>query len=477
MHHIVTDGWSFGVLLQELKALYESFVAGKPSPLPEPTIQYADYATWQREWIHGQVLDEQLSYWKKELGTNPPVLELPTDHPRPAVQSYKGKTYLFRLSSELTEALKALSRGESATLFMTLLAGFKVLLYRYSGQEDITVGSPIANRNRSEIEGLVGCFINTLVLRTDLSGDPSFRELLARVREAAIGAYAHQDLPFERLVDEIQPGRDLSHTPLFQVMFVLQNTPMPTLGLADLAVSSSVVYSDATKYDLSLQMEEFEGRLRGEIEYNSDLYEADTIKRMVGHLETLFSAIVAEPDRHISDLPLLTEAEEYQLLVEWNSTEKDYGVPRPLHQLVEEQVARTPEAIALVFEGEELTYRELNSRANRLAHRLRKLGAGPETLVGICVERSLEMVVGLLGILKAGGAYVPLDPDVPAGAAGLHARGRAPRPCCSPRSAARRCCPSTTAQVICLDARWDAIAGESADEPGQRGDAPTTWRT
>ena len=413
MHHIVSDGWSMAVLIQELAALYEAFLRGKPSPLAELPIQYADFAHWQRQWLQGEVLAHQLSYWQQQLAGAKPVLELPTDRPRPAVQTFRGASTTLALPAPLSQELKSLSQRSGVTLFMSLLAAFQTLLYRYSEQEDILVGTPIANRNSVEIEGLIGFFANTLVLATDMKGNPSFRELLARVREVALQAYAHQDLPFEKLVEELQPSRNLSHSPLFQVMFQLLNDPVSTLKLAGLTVNSLKVDSGTAKFDLSLSMVDTEQGLIGSLEYNTDLFDAGTINRMLGHFQTLLEGIVANPEQQLSDLPLLTAAQRHQLLVEWNDTQADYPLDVCIHQLFAAQVERSPDAVAVVFEDEQLTYRELNCRANQLAHHLQKLGVGPEVLVGICVERSVKMVVGLLGILKAGGAYVPLDPTYP----------------------------------------------------------------
>ena len=413
MHHIVSDGWSLGVFVQELGALYNAYSQGKTSPLEPLPIQYADFALWQRQWLQGDVLQSQLSYWQKQLADAPALLVLPTDRPRPAVQTFAGAYQRFALSLELTSKLTKLSQEQGATLFMTLLAAFDTLLHRYTGQSDILVGSPIANRNRSEIEGLIGFFVNTLVMRTDLSGNPSFLQLLGRVREMALSAYAHQDLPFEMLVEALQPQRNLSHTPLFQVAFVLQNTPKSTVELTRLSVSSLPIESATAKFDLTLAIENTATGLVGVFEYNTDLFDASTIERLTGHFVTLLEAIVANPQQHISALPLLTSVEQQQLLVEWNDTWVDYPSDKCIHQLFESQVQRTPDAVAVVFENEQLTYHQLNCRANQLAHYLRSLGVSADALVGICVERSLEMVVGLLGILKAGGAYVPLDPEYP----------------------------------------------------------------
>ena len=414
LHHIIADGWSMGLLFEELKEYYRSLSVGAEARVAELPLHYADYAVWQREWLQGEELDRQAGYWKERLSGAPALLELPTDHPRPALQSYCGACELMQLSPTLSEGLKALSRREGVTLFMTLVAGFKVLLSRYSGQEDVVVGSPIAGRTRREFEHLIGFFVNTLVLRTDLSGDPTVRELLGRVREMAMGAYAHQDLPFEKLVEELRPPRSLSYSPLFQVLLVLQNAPRADMEIAGLEVRSEAVHSGTSKFDMTLSVEETSAGLRGTLEYNTDLFDAVTIRRMLGHYQRLLEGIVADPGQPISRLPLLTEDERHQLLVEWNNTACDYPADRCVHQLFEEQVERTPDAVALVFEDQELTYGELNARSNQLAHYLQSQGVGPETLVAICMERSLEMVVGLLGILKAGGAYVPLDPEYPA---------------------------------------------------------------
>ncbi|MCC5632613.1 amino acid adenylation domain-containing protein [Nostoc sphaeroides CHAB 2801] len=417
LHHIIADGWSSEVFFQELTALYEAFAAGKPLPLLELSIQYTDYVHWQRQWLQGAVLESQLDYWKQQLSGNLPILELPSDRPRPPVQTYSGEICRQMLPQTLTDALKALSQESGATLFMTLLAAFKVLLHRYTGQEDILVGSPIAGRNQVETEGLMGLFVNTLVMRTDLSGNPSFREILNRVRQVALGAYDHQDLPFEKLVEELKPERDRSHSPLFQVMFAMN--PPWTKGaereVAGLKIASTFGYthSGTAKLDLTLVMRDTGKGLRASFEYNTDLFEQAAIARMLGHFQTILEGILANPEQRISELPLLTPAERQQLLIEWNNTETDYPRQACIHQLFEAQVESTPNAVALVFAEQQLTYQQLNERANQLAHHLQSLGVGPEVMVGLCAERSLEMVIGLLGILKAGGAYVPLDPMYP----------------------------------------------------------------
>ncbi|HEY9901691.1 MAG TPA: amino acid adenylation domain-containing protein, partial [Candidatus Sericytochromatia bacterium] len=426
LHHIVSDDWSIGVLIREMKAIYTAFAHKQPSPLPELPLQYADFAHWQREWLQGEELATQLAYWRQQLdGIS--TLNLPTDRPNPAIQSYGGATQFLELPPSLSKALEKLSQREGVTLFMILLAAFQTLLYRYTQQEDIVVGSPIANRNRSEIERLIGFFVNSLVLRTDLSGNPTFLELLGRVREVTLGAYAHQDLPFEKLVEELQPERSLSRHPLFQVVFALQNAPMEALELPELTLSPLTIDFKTTRFDLEFNLweasqgfrslwgerwEHSEG-IRGVVVYNTDLFDAATITRMLGHFQTLLEGIVANPHARIANLPLLSEAERHQLLVEWNDTVADYPQDQCIHHLFEEQVERVPDAIAVIFEDKQLTYRQLNSRSNQLAHHLQKLGVGSEVLVGICVERSVEMIVGCLSILKAGGAYVPLDPTYP----------------------------------------------------------------
>ena len=413
MHHIVSDAWSLGVFVRELSTLYEAFSTGQPSTLPELPIQYPDFAAWQRQWLQGEVLDFQLSYWRKQLGGNLPVLQLPTDRPRPRVQTFRGARYSFSLDSQLTKALQQLSQQEEVTLFMTLLAAFKTLLYRYTFQEDILVGSPIANRNRTETEQLIGFFINTLVLRTDFSGNPTFKELLKRIGQITWDAYEHQDLPFEKLVEELQPERDLSYSPLFQVKFMLQNAPQENLKLPGLTLSFIDLKNSTAKLDLSLDMSETASGLEGSFEYNTDLFDEATIARMADHFCSLLSGIVANPEQPIAQLPLLTAAEQQQILFKWNDTQTEYPENLCFHQLFEAQVEQTPNAVAVVFQDRQLTYEELNRRANQVAHYLQKLGVKPEFKVGLCVERSPEMIIGLLGILKAGGAYLPLDPTYP----------------------------------------------------------------
>ncbi|WP_416235761.1 amino acid adenylation domain-containing protein [Nostoc sp. UHCC 0252] len=464
MHHIVSDGWSMGVFLQELAALYNAYSQAQPSPLAPLPIQYADFALWQRQWLQGGVLQSQLSYWQQQLKDAPALLSLPTDRPRPAVQTFAGAHQEFALSQKLTQGLIQLSQKQGVTLFMTLLAAYDTLLYRYTGTEDILVGSPIANRDRSEIEGLIGFFVNTLVMRTNLAGNPSFSELLGRVREMAMSAYTYQNLPFEMLVEALQPQRDLSHTPLFQVMFALQNMPLSGVELAGLSITPLMPESTTAKFDITLLMQNTADGLVGVWEYNTDLFDAGTIERMTGHFVTLLEGIIANPEQQISQLPLLTEVEQHQLLVEWNDTQVDYPQDLCIYQLFEEQVARTPDAVAVVFENQQLTYQQLNCRANELAHYLQSFGVEADVLVGICVERSVEMVVGLLGILKAGGAYVPLDPDYPQDRLSFMVEDAQVRVLLTQQQLKEKL-PQHQGQVVCLDTDAGLISLSSQDNP------------
>ncbi|MEH1980825.1 MAG: amino acid adenylation domain-containing protein [Nostoc sp.] len=413
MHHIITDGWSMGIFIQELSNLYRGFILNSPLLLAELSIQYADFAVWQRQWLTEAIQKQQLNYWKQQLADAPPLLELPTDKPRPAVQTFCGATQEFQIDQNLSKQIKSFSQQSGATLFHTLLAAFAVLIFRYSGQDDICIGSPIANRNRRELESLIGFFVNTLVLRNQIKGNPSFSEFLSQVRQVATSAYTHQDVPFEQVVEALQPERSLSYNPLFQVVFVLENFLLDTLELPDVTLTPQFVERGTSQFDLTLAVWETKAGLIGSWEYNSDLFEPDTITRMTSHFQTLLAAIIANPNQAIGELPLLSQPERHQLLVEWNDTYRSYPQSKCIHELFEEQVEKTPNAIAVVYENESLTYQELSDRANQLAHYLRSLGVKPEVLVGICVERSPLMVVGLLGILKAGGAYLPLDPAYP----------------------------------------------------------------
>ncbi|MDC0706903.1 amino acid adenylation domain-containing protein [Stigmatella sp. ncwal1] len=414
VHHIVFDGWSQAVLLRELEAFYGAFLAGKEPSLPPLPVQYADYAVWQRQWLRGAALESQLGYWKEKLRGPPPMVELPVDRPRPALRTTRGARLFVELPRPLSEALAALSRQEGATLFMTLIAALKTLLFRYTQQTDITTGYVTAGRERREVEGLIGFFVNTLALRVDLSGAPSFRTLLARTRVASMEAFAHQELPFEQLVDALQLERDLSRSPLFQVMLVHQPLSKAGLGLPGLSLGSMDIQPETAKFDLTLLLHDTErGTVAGSWEYNTDLFDAGTIARLAKHYEQLLQAIVAHPDQRITELGMMGEEERRELVEGWNQTGAEYERQKCVHELFEEQAKRTPEALAVRDGREQVTYGELNRRANQLAQMLVKKGVGPEQVVGLCTERTVGTVVGLLGILKAGGAYVPLDPAYP----------------------------------------------------------------
>ncbi|BAZ22619.1 amino acid adenylation domain-containing protein [Kalymmatonema gypsitolerans NIES-4073] len=515
MHHIICDDWSIGVVIRELGTLYTAFAQNQASPLPELPLQYADFAQWQREWLQGEVLQTQLAYWQQQLN-GVSMLHLPTDRPRPSIQTYQGATQFLELPKKLCDALVTLSQQEGVTLFMTLLAAFQTLLYRYTHQEDIAVGSPIANRNRSEIEGLIGFFVNSLVLRGNLSGNPTFRELLGRVREVTLGAYSHQDLPFEKLVEELHPERNLSHHPLFQVVFGFENAPMSALELPGLVPSFINIDFKTTRFDLELHLwkcsedfrslwganwEHSEG-IRGVMVYNTDLFYKATISRMLKHFKRLLEGIVSHPEQRIANLPLLSEAELHQVLVEWNETETNYPHDKCIHQLFENQVKQNPDAIAVIYEDVEtrhgepalqegshcvagvppvvasgvlpraasgvaslhITYQELNIRSNKLAHHLQKLGVGADVLVGICVEPSPEMIVGLLGILKAGGAYVPLDPSYPQERLNFMLEDAQLRVLLTQEKLLKHF-EAFSNPIIYIDKDWEIIAQESEENP------------
>ncbi|HEV3049034.1 MAG TPA: condensation domain-containing protein, partial [Longimicrobium sp.] len=471
MHHIVSDGWSIGVLFRELAALYEAYREGRESPLPELAVQYADYAVWEREQLSGEVLDRQLAYWRERLAGAPELLELPTDHPRPPVQTFRGAAVPVELSLELLVRLQALGRSEGATLYMTLLGAFQVLLSKYAGGADVVVGSPIAGRTRREVEELIGFFVNTLVLRTDLSGDPSFREVLRRAREATLGAYEHQDVPFEKLVAELQPERSLSHAPLFQVMFALQNAGGGGAALAGLEVSGAGAAMEIAKFDLSLELAATPQGLRGALNYSTDLFERGTVERMLDHLARVLEQIAADADVRLSQLELLSEPERALVLEEWNRTEAEYPADGYIHELFEAQAARAPDAVAVEFEGETLSYGALNERANRLAHHLTGVGVGPEVRVGICLERGPEMIVSVLAVLKAGGAYVPLDPAYPAERLAF-VMADAAVPVLVTQESLRAALPAGDGvAVVSVDGDGARIAAEGAENP-ERGVSP-----
>ncbi|MCW3054852.1 MAG: Non-ribosomal peptide synthetase component, partial [Chthonomonadales bacterium] len=466
VHHIIADGWSLGVFNQELSALYAATLAGQPSPLPELPIQYADYSLWQRTELerHGEALEKQLAYWKQQIEGVPTLLELPLDHPRPPVQTFRGAHQSFALSQELTERLKALCRQEGVTLFMTLMAAFQALLARYSGQERFFVSTGVANRNRKETEDLIGCFINILLLRADVTDNPSFRELLTRVRETALGAYANQDLPFEKLVEEVQPERDLSYNPLTQVMFVLLNAPIQSQQFPGIRTETLDIETAAAQYDLVIHMVETADGMTGYLDYYTDLFEPETISRMLGHFRTLLEAVVVDADLPVARIPLLTHAERQQLLVEFNASSVDFGPPQLLHRHFEAQAERCPDAPAVFFGDETLTYAALDARANKLAWHLQELGVGPDMLVGISVERSVEMVVGILGILKAGGAYVPLDPSYPQERLAFMLEDTGTKVLLT-QAHLRDRLPQGEAQIVCLDSDWPGLNTLSPNSP------------
>jgi amino acid adenylation domain-containing protein len=465
MHHIITDAWSVAIMVKEMVQLYDVFLTTQSeaealSILPALPIQYADYSIWQRNWLQGDELEKQLKYWTQQLEAMPRILDLPTDHPRPAMQSSKGGSISFTFPADLTIKIKQLSRNSGVTLYITLLAGFQALLNRYCSQDDILVGTPVANRNHVEIEKLIGFFVNTLVIRASFSEKPSFRDHLKRVRHTALDAFSHQDFPFELLVEALQPERDLSHTPIFQAAFSLQTVSMPELAIQNVEISPYVVSDNNAKFDLTLVMEEQSDHLSGTLEYNADLFEENTIVGMMRHFEVLFEGIVANPDEAISNLPILSPAEINLILDEWNRTEMPAPVDRCAHELFEDWVEIYPEATALLFQGRQVTYLELDHLSNQLAHFLRKLGVGPEVLVGISTERSVEMMVGVLGIMKAGGAYLPLDPSYPSDRLTFMLEDSQIRILLS-QSHISGHLPEHQAKIINLDTDWDDISRES----------------
>ena len=463
IHHMIADEWSMEVIQQEVNHLYEAFSQGRPSSLPELPIQYGDFACWQRDWLQGEVLQKQISYWKEELAGASFVLELPCDKPRPAIQNFRGGTEIFELPKELLERLKSLGREEQATLFMILEASFMALLHRYTGQDDILVGTPISGRTHSETESLIGLFLNSVVLRARFTDHLSFRSLLQQVRERALGAYDHPDLPFEHLVAELAPERDVSRTPLFQVMFVLHNPE----GVSQVSKVSGnrQLETGTSKFDLTLFISETENGLEGLIEYSTDLFEAQTIRRLCGHYGALLGAIARDPGQSISTMSMLTDAERQQVLVDWNNTAVAYpGKDLCLHQLIEAQTERTPDAVAILVAQEHLTFHELNERANRLAHYLQERGAGPDAPVGIWMDRSLDLVVGLLGVLKVGAAYLPMDPAYPTERLAFMLEDSGVKLLLAQRKLVEQL-PEHDGEVICIDADWDEIATRSGKDP------------
>ncbi|NOK38903.1 amino acid adenylation domain-containing protein, partial [Corallococcus exercitus] len=460
LHHIISDGWSMSVMVREVVELYRAFATHTPASLPPLSLQFADYAAWQRQWLQGDVLEEQLTWWRRQLDGAPQTLELPTDRPRAPHASLRAGLLPVALPLALSEAVEALCRREGVTPFMFLLAAFQVLLARYSGQDDISVGSPVAGRNRAELEGLIGFFLNTLVLRTRLDGDPTVRELLARVRATALDAFAHQHVPFEQL----QPMRDLHQAPLFQVMFILQNTPPAELSVPGLTFRALPSRGRAAKFDLTLALSRTERGFTGTLEYAQDFYDASTAERLMHHLRVLVEALVAAPERRLSALPLLTEAERQQVLVDWNATRADFP-EACVHSLFEAQVRRAPDARAATFEGAHLTYAELDARANQVAHALRRRGVGPEVRVALSMERSLDVVIGLLGILKAGGAWVPVDPLLPSERRAFMLEDSGARVLLTQAALRDRFPEPHRTSALCLDAERDVLAQERTDAP------------
>lgn len=460
MHHIVSDGWSMGVLLRELCALYAADNK-ETSALSDLPIQYADFAVWQQE-LRESSLTDHLAYWKEQLAGIPAVLELPADRPHPASKNFRGAGISFLVSSEMTDKLRALSQREGATLFMTLLAAFNVLLYRYSRQEDIAVGTPIAHRTHAELEQLIGFFVNTLVMRTECSGELTFRELLRKVKETSLSAYAHQDVPFEKLVEELHPERSLSYSPLFQVMFDLQNAPMQPMHLENLRLTPLPFEPGTSKFDLTLTLHETANGLNGALEYSTDLFEETTARQMIESFKTMLHGVALNSDAEIQSLPLLAEAEKRKILIEWNKTSQPYTADALIHQLFERQAESTPEMPAIACGDEILSYRELNSRANQLARYLRKCGVGPEALVGILLQRSAETVVAILATLKAGGAYLPLDPSYPAELLTFMINDARPTVVITKGSLSDKM-PQSTPEIVCIDRETGEISKESAE--------------
>jgi amino acid adenylation domain-containing protein len=462
MHHIISDGWSVAVMWKELEAIYTALVKGETPRLDPLPIQYRDFAAWQRQWLTGEVLEQQISYWRRQLrGVSP--LDLPADKVRPAVQSHHGSVVSFQCSEELRLKLERLSRDEGCTLFMTLLAAFEVLLHRYSLQEDICVGVPMSGRNHEKVEGLMGFFVNTLVLRSDVSAGQTFKDLLRQVRRTALEAYAHQDVPFEKLVAELNPTRDMSRSPLFQVMFQLWDGAGLN-QLAGLHLEKMDVRLGVEQFDVSCELVRKQNGLEGQLSYATDLFDEPSIRRLVAHYIRLLERIVENPDHPVGDLDFLSKDERQQILLDWNDTAKDFPRGSYVHELFGEQAKRTPDAAAAVFEDESLTYRELDERSNQLACFLRRRGVGPEVLVGICLDRSLEMIVGLLGILKSGAAYVPLDPNYPPQRLAFMVADSAAQLILTRRSFASRLAIPDSA-IVCFDTEWARIANELPRPP------------
>ncbi|HKX27100.1 MAG TPA: amino acid adenylation domain-containing protein [Blastocatellia bacterium] len=462
-HHIVSDGWSMGILIREVAALYQAYGAGAASPLKELPIQYADFAVWQREWLKGEVLKEELGYWQKQLA-GLEELQLPSDHPRPAVPSYRGAGQPFIVEREVAARLRELCQREGVTLFMALLGGLDILLSRYAGQDDVVLGTDIANRNRAEVEGVIGFFVNQLVLRVEVKGSESFGTLMKQVREVCLGAYAHQDVPFEKLVEALQPERDLSRSPLFQVKLILQNIPRESLELEGLKLGGGGSEVETAKLDLTMVITDVGHGLVGVVEYSRDLFEAETIRRLTNHYTNLLRAIVEKGERSISELNMLSDQESAQIIVEWNETTRPYPQALRIHELVAEQAARSPERIALIDQNQEMTYGELNRRANQMGRYLQRLGVGSEVVVGVYLERSVEMVLGLLAALKAGGCYLPLDPKYPLERVSYMLEDAGVGVVVTEQRLETRL-PAFWGRTLCLDAEWESVREEAHGDP------------
>ncbi|HVH14025.1 MAG TPA: condensation domain-containing protein, partial [Longimicrobium sp.] len=457
LHHIVSDGWSMGVLAREVSELYAAFAEGRESPLAPLPVQYADYAVWQRAWLTGDVLDAQLGYWRTQLAGAPPLLELPTDHPRPARPGDAAGRVPFALSADATRALRTLARDSGATVFMALLGGLGALLSRYAGQDDVVIGSPVANRTRLETEGLIGFFANTLALRTDLAGDPTVRGLLARVRETVLEAQAHQDLPFERLVEELAPERSLQHSPLFQVLFVLQNAEAGAAPMGGLRTEPLGTGAEAARFDLQVTIADAGDAIRGAFSYRAELWDAGSMERMAAHLARLLEGMADAPDRRLSEIGMLPDAERAQVVDTWNATDAAYPSDRCVHELFAATASRLPDAPAVQSAAGTLTYAELDARSNRLARYLRARGVGPDARVGICLERGPDMMIAVLGVLKAGAAYVPVDPAYPADRIAYMLEDSA-APVLLTQASLADALPSAGAEIVRVDADADAIA-------------------
>ncbi|MGK7942437.1 MAG: amino acid adenylation domain-containing protein [Crocosphaera sp.] len=464
MHHIISDGWSIGVFIEELSLLYHAFSRGLTSPLAELPIQYADFAEWQRQWFTGEVLETQLSYWKQQLTNAPSMIDLPVDRPRPAMQSFRGSHQSVILNPSLVSSLNELSLHQGVTLFITLLTALKILLFKWTEQKDLIVGTVIAGRNQADLEPLIGCFMNFLALRSQLSETESVEELLKKVKLTVLDAYSHQDCPFEKVVEAINPNRETSHNPIYNVALLLQNYPSKPFFSDNLDVNPLFFDSETAFLDLRFVAYESSEKIVIDCEYNTDIFEPETINRMLGHFQTLLERIVTNPQEKIADLSLLSEAQRHQLLVEWNETQRDYPQDKCLHQLIEEQVKKTPEAVAVIFDAQQLTYRELNARANQLAQYLQSLKVAPDQLVGIAVERSLLMIIGLLGILKAGGAYVPIDPTYPKQRLDFMLLDSQVNVLLTQEKFASQF-PDMGAEIVCLDRDWETVAQQSQENP------------